>query len=181
MVAAGFAPIYDTLELVESPPPHRPRRVGRPPALAAAPAPRSCARGLLRPAGRGADPRPAPGGRAGSGGASPFPQPRPSRLPATAWEPLCYPLRDGERQDRSDRKPEALHVCLAVGGDATFASVFDALGLTSWRVDNAVDLVTKVPPEVWASSMSMRWSPSIPPGKSYRIPAAGTRWRRTSV
>jgi GH25 family lysozyme M1 (1,4-beta-N-acetylmuramidase) len=31
-------------------------------------------------------------------------------------------------------------------GDATFASVFNALGLTSWRVDNLPDLVTKVPP-----------------------------------
>lgn len=31
-------------------------------------------------------------------------------------------------------------------GDANFASVFNGLGLTSWRVDNAPDLVTKVPP-----------------------------------
>jgi len=31
-------------------------------------------------------------------------------------------------------------------GDATFAAAFNALGLTSWRVDNAPDLVTKIPP-----------------------------------
>ena len=33
-------------------------------------------------------------------------------------------------------------------GDATFAAAFRALGLTSWRVDNAPDLVTKIPPAV---------------------------------
>ena len=33
-------------------------------------------------------------------------------------------------------------------GDATFASVFNGLKLTSWRVDNALDLVTKAPPPV---------------------------------
>ena len=34
-------------------------------------------------------------------------------------------------------------------GDANFASVFNGLGLTSWHVDNAPDLVTKVPPTSW--------------------------------
>ena len=33
-------------------------------------------------------------------------------------------------------------------GDATFAAAFKALGLTSWRVDNAQDLVTKIPPAI---------------------------------
>jgi GH25 family lysozyme M1 (1,4-beta-N-acetylmuramidase) len=31
-------------------------------------------------------------------------------------------------------------------GDATFAAAFNAIGLTSWRIDNIKDLVTKVPP-----------------------------------
>jgi len=33
-------------------------------------------------------------------------------------------------------------------GDATFAAAFNALGLTSWRIDNAPDLVTKIPPAI---------------------------------
>jgi len=33
-------------------------------------------------------------------------------------------------------------------GDAIFAAAFNALALTSWRVDNAPDLVTKIPPAI---------------------------------
>ena len=33
-------------------------------------------------------------------------------------------------------------------GDAAFAAAFNALGLTSWRIDNAPDLVTKIPPAI---------------------------------
>ena len=34
-------------------------------------------------------------------------------------------------------------------GDATFAATFNALNLTSWRVNNVLDLVTKAPPEAF--------------------------------
>src|SRR5262245_35278754 len=33
-------------------------------------------------------------------------------------------------------------------GDSTFASAFDGLGLASWRIVNAPDIVTKLPPEI---------------------------------
>jgi GH25 family lysozyme M1 (1,4-beta-N-acetylmuramidase) len=33
-------------------------------------------------------------------------------------------------------------------GDATFAEAFNALGLTSWRIDNVKDLMTKIPPAI---------------------------------
>ena len=33
-------------------------------------------------------------------------------------------------------------------GDATFASAFDGLGLTSWRIVNSPDIVPKLPPEI---------------------------------
>jgi hypothetical protein len=33
-------------------------------------------------------------------------------------------------------------------GDSTFASAFNGLGLTSWRIVNAPDIVPKLPPEI---------------------------------
>jgi hypothetical protein len=33
-------------------------------------------------------------------------------------------------------------------GDSTFASAFDGLGLTSWRIANSPDIVPKLPPEI---------------------------------
>jgi pimeloyl-ACP methyl ester carboxylesterase len=39
-------------------------------------------------------------------------------------------------------------------GDATFAAAFNGLGLTSWRIVNAPDLVPKLPPEIFSTQSS---------------------------
>jgi len=151
MVAAGFARIYDTLELIESPAaPPAVAATAAPLALAAAPAPRS-----LAPAGsfaqqvaaliRGRLPQ---GGARGAEGASPFPQAASVEITGHSLGAALATLYAMENAKTSQiANPRLCTFASPLVGDATFASVFDALGLTSWRVDNAVDLVTKVPPE----------------------------------
>jgi Lipase (class 3) len=57
-----------------------------------------------------------------------------------------YTLENG----RTDKIPIAGLCTFAspLVGDATFASAFDGLGLTSWRIVNSPDIVPKLPPEI---------------------------------
>ncbi len=145
-VGAGFARIYDTLEVVECPAPPAPAPGPAPPA------PRS-----MRPAGsfaqqlsalvrhRGAARPPARGAARARAAAPP---------PSASMEVTGHSLgaalatlyvMENAKKELIDN-PMLCTFASPLVGDATFASVFNGLGIPSWRIDNVKDLVTKVPP-----------------------------------
>ncbi len=138
-VAAGFARIYDTLQLVEYAP-----------AVTAAPAPRLAAAGSfaqqIAALVRAHTPQAAV--RAGDG-VNPF---GPTASVEITGHSLgaalatLYAMENGKTAQIAN--PMLCTFASPLVGDATFASVFNALNLTSWRVDNVMDLVTKGPPEI---------------------------------
>jgi Lipase (class 3) len=140
MVADGFARIYDTLQVVECPPA----------AAAAAPAPR-----LAPPAGSFAQQISALVRRrqtlrtVGKMGANPFAQSASVEITGQSVGAALATLyaMENARTKQIDN-PMLCTFASPLVGDPTFASAFDALNLTSWRVDNALDLVTKAPPKV---------------------------------
>jgi len=148
MVGRGFARIYDTLEVVECP-------TGLPRTAAAVPQ-------SLRPAGgfsaqvsaliRRHAPAQAPArARAGRGAAKAGPLPASASIDVAGHSlgaalATLYVMENAQTEKIIN--PLLCTFASPLVGDATFASAFNALGLTSWRVDNAPDLVTKVPPEI---------------------------------
>jgi GH25 family lysozyme M1 (1,4-beta-N-acetylmuramidase) len=146
MVGRGFARIYETLEVVECP-------TGLPRTAAAVPQ-------SLRPAGGFSAQvsalirRHAPAqarARAGRGAAKAGPLPASASIDVTGHSlgaalATLYVMENAQTEKIIN--PLLCTFASPLVGDATFASAFNALGLTSWRVDNAPDLVTKVPPEI---------------------------------
>lgn len=137
-VGKGFARIYDTLEVVECP-------SG---ALAAA-APRS-----LRSAGAFSQQisalvqRHAP---AAPAAALPGAFPSSATVEVTGHSlgaalATLYTLENAHTDQIAN--PLLCTFASPLVGDLTFAAVFNTLGLTSWRVVNAPDLVPKIPPEI---------------------------------
>jgi GH25 family lysozyme M1 (1,4-beta-N-acetylmuramidase) len=143
-VGAGFARIYDTLELVECPPQSAP-------AAAAAQAPRS-----MRSVGsfaqqvsalvarRGAIRTPARGARARAAAPPPSASLEVTGHSLGAALATLYAMENAKKQLVTN--PTLCTFASPLVGDATFASVFNGLGIPSWRIDNVRDLVTKVPP-----------------------------------
>jgi C1A family cysteine protease/GH25 family lysozyme M1 (1,4-beta-N-acetylmuramidase) len=136
LVADGFARIYNTLQLVECPP------AGPAAAPRLAPAAGSFAQqvsalvrrrqtqGAVRP--MGGNPF-APSGSVEITGHS-----------LGAALATLYAMESARTGQIAN--PMLCTFASPLVGDGTFAAAFNALNLTSWRVDNAPDLVTKVPP-----------------------------------
>jgi GH25 family lysozyme M1 (1,4-beta-N-acetylmuramidase) len=141
MVADGFARIYDTLEVIEAP--------SRAPSAAAAP--RS-----LRPSGafsaqvaalmRRHTPAPRASGRARTSALPPSASIDVTGHSLGAALATLYVMENAHTEQIAN--PLLCTFASPLVGDATFASAFNALGLTSWRIDNTLDLVTKVPPPI---------------------------------
>ena len=139
-VGDRFARIYDTLKVIECPP-------GAAGASAAA-APR-----LAPLAGSFAEQvsalvrRRQPQGAVRPMGGNPFAATASSRSRGTVSAPRS-PRSTRWRARARDRSPPPMFCTFAspLVGDATFAAAFNTLDLTSWRVDNAPDWVTKLPP-----------------------------------
>jgi C1A family cysteine protease/GH25 family lysozyme M1 (1,4-beta-N-acetylmuramidase) len=137
MVADGFARIYDTLQVVECPP-----------AGAAAAAPR-----LTPPVGSFAQQvtalvrrRQTQGATRPMGG-NPFAQSASVEITGHSLGAALATLYAMENAHTGQiASPMLCTFASPLVGDATFASAFNVLNLTSWRVDNAPDLVTMLPP-----------------------------------
>lgn len=146
-VGAGFDRIYDTLEVIECPAEAPPA-----PTLALA-APRS-----MRPAGsfaqqiqalmirRGAVRTPARGSRAARAAAPPNASVEVTGHSLGAALATLYAMENAKTAQIAN--PMLCTFASPLVGDATFAATFDALGLTSWRIANVKDLVTKIPPAI---------------------------------
>jgi C1A family cysteine protease/GH25 family lysozyme M1 (1,4-beta-N-acetylmuramidase) len=146
-VGAGFARIYDTLEVIECP-------------AEAAPAAAPAAPRTMRPAGsfaqqisalmirRGAVRTTARGTARAVRAAAPPPG---ASVEVTAHSlgaalATLYAMENAKTAQIAN--PMVCTFASPLVGDATFAAAFNALSLTSWRIDNIKDLVTKVPPAV---------------------------------
>jgi triacylglycerol lipase len=143
-VGAGFARIYDTLEVVECPAESAPDAV----------APRT-----MRPAGgfaqqvsallsrRGAT-RPTARARVPARAAAPPPNASVEVTGHSLGAALAtlYVMENAKTEQIAN--PMLCTFASPLVGDATFATTFNSLGLTSWRIDNIKDLVTKVPPTI---------------------------------
>ncbi len=144
MVGLGFARIYDTLEVVECPTSSAPGAAPR--SLRSAGAFSQQVSALIR---RHA-PAPAPAPARGPGRARALP---PSASVEVTGHSLGAALATLYTMENAytDKIGNPLLCTFAspLVGDANFASVFNGLGLTSWRVDNAPDVVTKLPPASW--------------------------------
>jgi C1A family cysteine protease/GH25 family lysozyme M1 (1,4-beta-N-acetylmuramidase) len=137
-VGDGFARIYDTLQVVECPPA----------GAAAAAAPR-----LAPPAGSFAQQvaalvrRRRAQGAARPMGANPFAPTASIEITGHSLGAALATLYAMENARTGQvASPMLCTFASPLVGDATFATAFDTLNLTSWRVDNALDLVTKLPP-----------------------------------
>lgn len=142
-VGAGFDRIYDTLEVIECPAEAPPA-----PTLALA-APRS-----MRPAGsfaqqiqalmirRGAVRTPARRSRAARAVAPPNASVEVTGHSLGAALATLYAMENAKTAQIAN--PMLCTFASPLVGDATFAATFDALGLTSWRIANVKDLVTKI-------------------------------------
>ena len=146
MVGEGFARIYDTLQVIECPP---------------EPAPAPAAPQLTQPAAgfaqqvsallrRRATTRPPARGaaRAATRGALP----RNASVEVTGHSlgaalATLYTMENAHTEQITN--PMLCTFASPLVGDAQFAEVFNGLGLTSWRIDNVRDLVTKVPPALF--------------------------------
>jgi GH25 family lysozyme M1 (1,4-beta-N-acetylmuramidase) len=146
-VGAGFARIYDTLEVVPVQPAPAPGAVPAPAA------PRS-----MRNEGsfaeqisalvtrRGATRSPARGARARAAAPPPGASLEVTGHSLGAALATLYVMENAKKGLIAN--PMLCTFASPLVGDATFASVFNGLDLTSWRIDNVKDLVTKVPPAV---------------------------------
>ncbi|HTZ70951.1 MAG TPA: GH25 family lysozyme, partial [Acetobacteraceae bacterium] len=134
-VGMGFARIYDTLEVVDCQPPMPGAALGQSLKVAGTFAQQISA--LVR---RHTPAAAAPGG-----------------IPAGASVEITghslgaalatlYVMENAKTEQLAN--PALCTFASPLVGDATFAAAFNALGLTSWRVDNAPDLVTKIPPAI---------------------------------
>lgn len=146
-VGEGFARIYDTLEVIES--------------SSSSPTAVPAALRSLRPAGafaqqvsalvrRHAPARlPARGSARGTARSSALP---PSASVEVTGHSLgaalatLYTMENAHTEQLTN--PMICTFASPLVGDTVFVSVFNDLGLTSWRVDNAPDFVTKVPPAI---------------------------------
>jgi predicted lipase len=138
-VGAGFARIYETMEVIECPIEAAP----------AAPAPQRS----MRPAGsfaqqvsalitrRGATQTPAVARKAAPP-VSPSVEVTGHSLGAALA--TLYVMENAKTEQIAN--PMLCTFASPLVGDATFATAFNDLGLTSWRIENVKDLVTKVPP-----------------------------------
>ncbi|HSU99415.1 MAG TPA: GH25 family lysozyme [Roseiarcus sp.] len=140
MVADGFARIYNTLQVVECPPA----------GAAAAQAPR-----LAAPAGSFAQQvsalvrRRQTQGGVRSMGANPFAGSASVEITGHSLGAALATLYAMENAHTGAvASPMLCTFASPLVGDATFAAVFKGLNLTSWRVANELDLVTRVPPAV---------------------------------
>jgi C1A family cysteine protease/GH25 family lysozyme M1 (1,4-beta-N-acetylmuramidase) len=146
MVGEGFARIYDTLEVVECP--VGPVGAVGPPTLSLAP-PRS-----MRPAGSFSQQvsaliRRAPTQGLVRGRISPFPAAASVEVTGHSLGSALATLYAMENANADQiANPAICTFASPLVGDATFAAAFNRLGLTSWRVANDPDLVTKIPPEI---------------------------------
>jgi C1A family cysteine protease/GH25 family lysozyme M1 (1,4-beta-N-acetylmuramidase) len=136
-VGDGFARIYDTLQVIECPP-----------AGAAGVAPR-----LAPPAGSFAHQvaalvrRRQTQGAARRTGGNPFAATASVEVTGHSLGAALATLYALENARTGQiASPMLCTFASPLVGDATFAAAFDTLNLTSWRVDNALDLVTKLPP-----------------------------------
>jgi C1A family cysteine protease/GH25 family lysozyme M1 (1,4-beta-N-acetylmuramidase) len=139
-VGTGFARIYDTMEVVERP-------------IDAAPAAPTLPR-TVRPAGslaqqvsalitrRGAARTPRRAGRAAAAPISPSVEVTGHSLGAALA--TLYTMENAKTEKIAN--PMLCTFASPLVGDATFAAAFNELGLTSWRIENVKDLVTKIPP-----------------------------------
>ena len=134
-VGAGFARIYDTLQVIE----RTPAGIG------------SSARALRAAGGFSAQVAALVKGRAATL------RPRDAAMgPSASVEITGHSLGgalatlytlDNSRTDQL-HAPMICTFASPFVGDGTFASAFNALGLTSWRVVNQPDIVPKIPPEI---------------------------------
>jgi triacylglycerol lipase len=138
LVGDGFARIYDTLQVVE-----------RPPAGSIAAAPRAAP----PPTGSFAQQisavvrRRQTLGAMRSMGANPFAPTASVEITGHSLGAALATLYAMENARTGQvASPMLCTFASPLVGDATFASAFNGLNLTSWRVDNAPDLVTMLPP-----------------------------------
>ena len=146
-VGAGFARIYDTLEVIESP-----AETAR---ATAAAAPRT-----MRPAGsfaqqisalmirRNAVRAPARGGARAARAAAPPSDTSVEVVGHSLGAALATLYAMENAKTTQIANPMLCTFASPLVGDASFAAAFNGLGLTSWRIDNLKDLVTKVPPAI---------------------------------
>jgi GH25 family lysozyme M1 (1,4-beta-N-acetylmuramidase) len=138
-VGAGFARIYETMEVIERPleagPPGAPQSMRPAGDFAQQVSALATRRAAARTLARGARSRAAPP-------ASPSVEVTGHSLGAALA--TLYTMENA----KTEQVPNPLICTFAspLVGDATFAAVFNGLGLTSWRIENVKDLVTKVPP-----------------------------------
>jgi C1A family cysteine protease/GH25 family lysozyme M1 (1,4-beta-N-acetylmuramidase) len=140
-VGDGFARIYDTLKVIECPPP----------GASAAAAPR-----LAPLAGSFAQQvsalvrRRQPQGAVRPMGGNPFAPTASIEITGHSLGSALATLYAMESARTGQiATPMLCTFASPLVGDATFAATFNALNLTSWRVNNVLDLVTKAPPEAF--------------------------------
>jgi len=139
-VGAGFARIYDTLQVVEcpsQPAPAAPRSTPMTGSFAQQISALVARRGGTRPAARGP-------GRARAAAPAPSASVEVTGHSLGAALATLYVMENAKTQHIAN--PMLCTFASPLVGDETFASAFDDLGITSWRIDNIKDLVTKVPP-----------------------------------
>ena len=137
MVADGFARIYDTLKVVECPPA----------GAAVAPAPRLAAPGSFAQQVSALVRRRQTRTGARAMGANPFAASASVEITGHSLGAALATLYAMENARAGQiANPMLCTFASPLVGDATFAAAFNALKLTSWRVDNLLDLVTKLPP-----------------------------------
>ncbi len=134
-VGAGFARIYDTLEVVDC----------QPAAPGAAPGQ------SLKAAGTFASQISALVRRHTPAAAAPGGLPAAASVEVTGHSlgaalATLYAMENAKTEQLVN--PALCTFASPLVGDATFAAAFNTLGLTSWRVDNAPDLVPKIPPAI---------------------------------
>jgi GH25 family lysozyme M1 (1,4-beta-N-acetylmuramidase) len=147
-VGAGFARIYETLQVVECPaqPAPAPAPAPVPAAPRSMPMVGSFAQQLSALVARRVGTRPV----ARSAGRARAAAPAPSASVEVTGHSLgaalatLYVMENAKTQQIAN--PMLCTFASPLVGDETFASAFDDLGITSWRIDNVKDLVTKVPP-----------------------------------
>jgi GH25 family lysozyme M1 (1,4-beta-N-acetylmuramidase) len=143
-VGSGFARIYDTLEVVERP---------------SESVPEAAASRTMRPVGgfaqqvsalisRHVAPRPPARARASARAATSLPNATVEVTGHSLGAALAtlYAMENAKTEQIAN--PMLCTFASPLVGDATFATTFNALELTSWRIDNIKDLVTKVPPTI---------------------------------
>jgi hypothetical protein len=148
-VGAGFARIYDTLEVIERPTGTAPREIA-PQSLRSIPglSDRTFSQQVATLVARHASAT-ARAARPASALAAGFASSASIEITGHSLGAALATLYTLENAFTGKIKNPALCTFASpTVGDSTFAAAFNGLGLTSWRVVNAPDLVPKLPPEL---------------------------------